>query len=356
LKADRPRPSISDVAQQAGVSPATVSRVLNNTAAVRDAVRQRVLLAVSDLGYQAPPYTSAPARLNSIALLIPDILNPYFTEVVRGVQTEGSADGFMPLVLDTNEDPDLEQSFLRTLANQPVSGIIAVGSRISNSNLISIRSHLSTPLVILNRIIHLPNIACIVVDLENATYRATRHLLDLGHTRIAFLPGPALSETSNLRRRGMEKALTECGVDPSRAISPASFPDIDGGFQAMSAILAAPTGERPTAVLCYNDLMAMGALHAIRSHHLRCPEDISVIGIDNIAMTAHTNPPLTTLSVPKKHLGRIAMTLLRRMIAGHPPPEDGYTLVECTLLLRESTGPCPRGTMDTKQEVNVSKI
>lgn len=342
MKADRPRPSILDVAQQAGVSPATVSRVLNNTASVRDTVRQRVLQAVSDLGYQAPPYSAAPARASSIALLIPDILNPYFTEVVRGVQTEGSADGFMPLVLDTNEDAELEQNFMRTLANQPVAGIIAVGSRISNSDLTNLRSHLNTPLVILNRIVHLPNVACIVVDLQNATYRAARHLLDLGHTRIAFLPGPAASETSNLRRKGVEKALTESGLDLGRVLSPASFPDIDGGFQAMSAVLAAPAGERPTAVICYNDLMALGALHAIRSHQLRCPEDISVIGIDNIAMASHTNPPLTTLSIPKKHLGRIAMTLLRRMIAGQPPPEESYTLVECTLLLRESTGPCPR--------------
>jgi DNA-binding LacI/PurR family transcriptional regulator len=329
------------VAQQAGVSPATVSRVLNNTAVVRDSVRQRVLQVVSDLGYQSPPYTTAPAGPSSIALLIPDILNPYFTEIVRGVQTEGNADGFMPLVLDTHEDADLEQNFLRTLANQPIAGIIAVGSRTSNTDLASIRSHQNTPLVILNRIIHLPNVACIVVDLENATYRAARHLLDLGHTRIAFLPGPASSETSHLRRRGVEKALAEFGLDLSHNISPATFPDIDGGFQAMSAVLAAPSSEHPTAVLCYNDLMAMGALHAIRTQHLRCPEDISVIGIDNIAMAAHTNPPLTTLSVPKAHLGRIAMTLLRRMIAGQPPPEDGYTLVECTLLLRESTGPCP---------------
>jgi LacI family transcriptional regulator len=346
LKADRPRPNLQDVARVAGVSPATASRVLNNTASVRDTVRQRVIQAVSDLGYQAPPYSPAIVRHESIALLIPDILNPYFTEIVRGIQTEASLDGYMPLVLDANEDPEREKDFLRTMITQPVCGIIAVGSRINTDDLVSIRSHLTTPMVIINRIVHLPNMACILVDLENATYRATRHLLDLGHTRIGFLPGPAASETSNIRRRGVDKALAESGLDLTTEISPSTFPDIDGGFQAMSAMLVHRSDERPTAIICYNDLMALGALHAIRSHHLRCPEDISIIGIDNINMTMHTNPPLTTLAIPKGQIGRTAMQLLRRMINNQPPPEDSYTLVESTLLVRESTGPCNRRGMN----------
>lgn len=342
MRIDRPRPNLSDVAHQAGVSPATVSRVLNHTATVSDEIRTRVLQAVSGLGYQAPPYSPAAVRQNSIALLIPDILNPYFTEIARGVQVEASQDGFMPLVLDTNEDAGRELDFLNSFVREPVSGIIVAGSRISNDEMISVRSHLNIPMVVLNRILRLPNVACMVVDLENATYRATRHLIDLGHTRIAFLPGPAVSETSNLRRRGVEKALNSAGLEISRSLSPASFPDVDGGFQATSALLALPPAERPTGLVCYNDLMALGALHAIRLHHLRCPEDISVIGIDNIAMTTHSNPPLTTLAISKAQTGRMAMQILRRMIAGQPPPEDSYTLVECTLLLRESTGPCPR--------------
>lgn len=340
MKGDRLRPSVSDVARLAGVSPATVSRVLNHTASVREEVRLRVLQAVEQLNYQSPPYASEAPHNNVIALIIPDILNPYFTEAARGVQREASRDGYMLHVLDTNEDAERECEFLRTLISQPVSGIIALGSRISTADLVAIRTRLTTPMIILNRSVHLPGVACMLVDLENATYRATRHLLDLGHTRIAFLPGPAASETSHLRRRGVEKALNEAGLDLSRGISPDSFPDIDGGFQAMSALLALPRDECPTGVICYNDLMSLGALHAIRLHRLRCPEDISVIGIDNIAMTPHTNPPLTTLAVSKTEMGQTAMNILRRMIAGSPPPEDSYTLVECNLMLRESTAPC----------------
>jgi DNA-binding LacI/PurR family transcriptional regulator len=114
-----------------------------------------------------------------------------------------------------------------------------------------------------------------------------------------------------------------------------------GGFQAMSALLALPPAQRPTAVIAYNDVMALGVLHAIRAHHLRVPEDISVIGADDIAMAAHANPPLTTIAQPKYRMGRLAMQTLRRMLQGHPPPEESFTLMESPFIVRESTAPAP---------------
>jgi DNA-binding LacI/PurR family transcriptional regulator len=205
--------SVSDVAQRAGVSPATVSRVLNNTAAVRSSVRARVLAAVTDLHYRSPSPRVVPlARQNSIGLIVPDILNPYFTEIARGVQNEATVDKFLPLILDTREDPQLEHEFIRVLASQPVCGIISCGSRIPSDDLIALRSHIQTPMVVFNRNLKLPNVACILVDLKNATYGATRHLIDLNHTRIAFLNGPSKSETAELRRSGVEWALSEAGI------------------------------------------------------------------------------------------------------------------------------------------------
>ncbi len=342
MNTEKPRPSLLDVARHAGVSPATVSRVINNTAHVRESVRERVLASVTALGYQSPPsYSSGPPRQNAIALLIPDILNPYFTEVVRGVQIEASAGRYMPLVLETAEDPHQEQELIRMVASQFICGIIVCGSRISFQDLVVLRSQLSTPMVVFNRFLRLPNMACIRVDLEGATYRAARHLLDLNHTRIAFLAGPGASETSQARQQGVINALTEAGLNLRPEWCPTSFPDVDGGFQAMSALLTLPAADRPTGVIAYNDLMALGVLHAIRVHHLRAPEDVSVIGIDNISMAAHANPPLTTLAPPKERMGRMAMQILHRMIEGQPPPEEGYTLVECPLIVRESTAPCP---------------
>ncbi len=327
-----------DVARHAGVSPATVSRVINNTAPVRASVRARVNNSLTALGYKSTPARAYPSSFKSaIVLLIPDILNPFFTEIVRGVQDEANIDKNMLFLLDAAEDPQKEEQFLRMLATQPIGGIILCGSRLSPQELISVYSRHCAPMVVINRSIRYPNVSCIMVDLENSTCRAARHLIDLKHTQIAYLGGPTTSEPSQIRRRGVEAALAESGLSLRPELCISSFPNVDGGFQAMSALLALPLNERPTAVIVYNDIMAMGVLHAIRAHRLRVPEDISVVGIDDIAMASHTNPPLTTIAQPKYRMGRLAMQILYRMMQGQPPPGDGYTLVESPLIVREST-------------------
>ncbi len=335
------QPSLVDVARKAGVSPSTVSRVLNNTAPVSESVRSQVLRASEAMGYHHTPHRSTkPRPIDSIALLIPDILNPFFAEIVRGVQDE-SADEYMPLLMDTAEDIQREKQYFRLLATQVICGVIVGGSRIASEELAAAISHQKIPMVVLNRPVRHPHVACIMVDFQLATYRATCHLLNLNHTRIAYLTGPVRSEASQARWRGVESALAGAGLPLRPELCPVSFPGVDGGFQAMSALLALPASERPTAVVAYNDLMALGALHAIRTHRLHVPEDISVIGIDDISMAAHTNPPLTTIAQPKYRMGRVAMQMLRRMIQGQPPPEEGYTLMESPLIVRESTGPAP---------------
>ncbi len=338
MDANKPRPNLLDVARHAGVSPATVSRVLNNTAPVRASVRARVLDSLTALGYKPPARSPAPTFPSAVALLIADILNPFFADIARGVQDEASVDGFLPLLLDTGEDVQREQQLLRMLAEQPVSGIIISGSRLAPQDLDSLLNRHSTPMVVLNRRIAHPNVSCILVDFEKAVYLAARHLLNLNHTRIAYLSGPK-SEQSQTRRRGVELALMEAGLSLRPELCPTGFPNVDGGFESMSALLALPRDDRPTAVIAYNDMMALGVLHAIRAHNLRVPEDISVVGIDDIAMAAHANPPLTTVAQPKYRMGRLAMQMLRRMIQGHQPPEEGYTLMESPLVVRETTGP-----------------
>jgi DNA-binding LacI/PurR family transcriptional regulator len=344
VDARKPRPSLHNVAQHAGVSPATVSRVLNNTAPVRDGVRSRVLAAINELGY-APTIGRGARRgvENAIALLIPDILNPFFAEMMRGIQDEATLLGYLPILYDSTEDIAREQQLLRMFANQPLRGIILGGSRLAATDLLAFCRQTTLPLVLLNRTAHHPRVACILTDMEEGAWRAARHLIDLHHTRIAFLSGPYKSEQSQARRRGVERALAEVGLTLRPEWCPASSPNMDGGFQTMSALLALPIDERPTAVIAYNDLMALGVLHAIRAHHLRVPEDISVIGTDDIAIAAHANPPLTTISQPKYRMGRMAVQVLQRMIQGRPPPEEGYTLMETALVVRESTAPANNG-------------
>jgi DNA-binding LacI/PurR family transcriptional regulator len=336
----KPRPNLLDVAQRAGVSPATVSRVLNHTAPVRESVRARVLATINELGYEPNSSRSAAQFFdNAFALIIPDVMNPFFDEIVRGVQDEANVLGFTPVLFDAMEDPQREETFLRMLATQPVRGTILCGSRIATNELSGIISRNNFPMVIINRTLRHPKVACVRTDMEGGMWRATRHLLDLGHTRIAFLSGPIKSEQSIARRRGVEKAMAEANLTLQPELCPASFPNVDGGFQAMSALLALPMAQRPTAVIAYNDMMALGVLHAIRTHNLRVPEDISVVGVDDIFMAAHTNPPLTTIAQPKYRMGRLAMTTLRRMLQGHLPPEESFVLVESPFIVRESTAP-----------------
>jgi LacI family transcriptional regulator len=332
------RPSVLDVAEHAGVSPATVSRVLNNTTNVRESVRVRVLESVAAVGYKVSATRRAPVVQKTVALLITDILNPFFPEIVRGVQDEARLDNTALLLCDSAEDPQWEQKILATLASQEVDGVIVCASRLATQDLIAFHDRYHTPMVVVNRRIGHPEIPCIVVDFASAAYAVGRHLLSLGHTRIAYLAGPSATEASQVRRQGLEQALQEAGLtlDPELCLS--GFPNVEGGFQATSVLLSMPLDERPTAIMAYNDIIAIGALQAIRAHNLRVPEDISVVGFDDIAMAAHTNPSLTTIDQPKNRLGKLAMRMLRQMIQGEAIQGKGYTLVESPLVVRESSG------------------
>jgi LacI family transcriptional regulator len=325
-----------DVARYAGVSPATVSRVLNKTARVNENTRQRVLAAIAKLGYEQPTIPQ-PQQANhgSIGLVITDILNPFFPEIVRGVEDAAGINGLTMLLCNTSEDPQRESQALHALVKRNVDGIIVCASRIANNDLISLHENHKMPFVVINRYLNHPDIPCIIVDFEDATYRSTQHLLSLNHTRIAYLAGSGTITPSLAKQRGIEKALEEVSLTLRPEWCPVSFPNVEGGFQAMSSLLAQE--EKPTSVIAYNDIMALGALHAIRKHGLRVPDDISLIGCDGIAMAAHSNPPLTTINQPKYRMGQLAMETLRQIIEGNYAPNSGYTLMECPLIVREST-------------------
>ena len=344
-KTPLPSPKLVDVAQYAGVSPATVSRVLNNTAPVHESTRERVQAAIAMLGYQHPLNTpDSQATSGTIALLLTDILNPFFLEVIHGIEDEAESSGLMLLLCTTSEDPVREKKVLQALSERHVDGIIALAgqARIPTEDLIALHEYKNTPLVVINRRLNRPDIPCIVVDLENAAYRSAQHLLDLNHTRLAYLAGLETSESSRARRLGIEAALQEAGLTLPPEMCPASFPSIEGGFQAMSALLSFPEEKWPTAIIAYNDIMAFGALHALRTQGLHVPNDMSVVGCDGLVMAAHCNPPLTTIDQPKYAMGRLAMQTVRQMLNNQHSPMGGYTLLESPLIIRESSGPCLR--------------
>jgi DNA-binding LacI/PurR family transcriptional regulator len=312
--------------------------VLKGTTPVSSVIRERVHAAAHAVGYAPNPVRAVmPEKNGLIAFVISDITNPFFPEVVRAVEESAAAAGMGLLLCTTGENKAHGQATLKLLADRPVNGIIVCASRLENADLVALHERRSTPMVVINRRLDHPSVPNIIVDFQSATYRATRHLLDLKHTEIAYLAGAGNSDASRARRRGIELALAECGFSLRSEWCPLTSPNVEGGFQAMSALLAQGDGSRPTAVLAYNDMLALGALHAIRVHHLRVPADISVVGFDDIAMVVHANPPLTTIAQPKQRIGQLAMQMLSQMLRGEPVPGDGYTLVDSPLIVREST-------------------
>lgn len=332
-------PRLIDIAKHAGVSPATVSRVLNHSGPVNAMTRARVLEAVEALGYLHTA-TAAPNPLSkTVAVFITDILNPVFPEFLRGVEDEIGAQAIALQVHNVPEGAPEEKLLLTVLNRYRVDGVIAFASHVEEADLITAHTQLNLPIVAVNRRVNHPHIPSIVVDFEDAAYRAARHLISLGHSRIGFLAGLGVAPTTAQRHRGLTRALAEVGQRVPERWTIASFPNIDGGFQAMSTLLALPVADRPTAVITYNDLLAFGALHAMRVHGLSTPDDLSVVGCDGIALSAHSNPPLTTIEQPKYRMGRLAMQLLHRQLSGENKAGGGYTLMESPLIIRESTAP-----------------
>jgi LacI family transcriptional regulator len=337
----RARVSLLEVARHAGVSPATVSRVINNSAPVSDSIRSRVVASAGVLGYEiTPPRQSNGSSTRTVAIIVADLLNPFFPELIRGVDLEARQDDTSLLLYDTGEDTQPEEHMLRMVSSHDLDGVIVAGSRIATDELVEHCNRMSIPLVLINRSTQCwPGAACIRVDFEKATYHAARHLLRLGHRMIGYLSGPEVTEMSVARRRGLEQALSEKDLQLQPEWLASGFPNVAGGFQAMSNLLSLPEDQRPTAVQCYNDLMALGALQAIHAHNLRIPEDISVIGFDDIPMAAHAHPPLTTVEQPKAYLGSLAMRMLRELMDRRLAMGGGFTLLETRLIVRETTGP-----------------
>jgi DNA-binding LacI/PurR family transcriptional regulator len=336
----RARVSLLEVAHHAGVSPATVSRVVNNSAPVSDIIRAKVISSAELLGYDISPVRSGVSNsARTVAVIVADLLNPFFPELIRGIDLEARQDDTALLLYDTAQDTQPEEHMLRMVISHGLDGIIIAGSRFATDNLLAHCKRYAIPMVVINRSTQsCSDVACIRVDFEKATYHAARHLLSLGHQRVGFLSGPEMTEMAAARRKGLVDALSEVGLGLKQTWLASGFPNVAGGFQAMSSLLSLPESERPTAVQTYNDLMALGALQAIRSHKLKVPQDISVVGFDDIDLAAHSNPPLTTIEQPKAYMGSLAMRTLRELMDRRLGLGGGFTLLESRLIVRETTG------------------
>ncbi|MCC7208548.1 MAG: LacI family DNA-binding transcriptional regulator [Anaerolineae bacterium] len=327
------RPTIIDVARVAGVSKATVARVVSGQAVpVRDTTRQRVLRAVQELGYERNAIAGSlrTDQTFMVALCIPDITNPFWPVVARGVQDTIEREGYATVTVNSDWNAIREQNYLRMVRRNRFDGLIINPMAADDEAL----CELGVPVVILGSGDNYPDLDSVGSDTESGAQAALDHLLALGHRRIALIAGRSQRRQQFARYesyRAFHKRHN-LPLDPSLVIE-CDFSDT-AGLTAMERLLRHP--DPPTAVFAANDVLAIGALKAAQALHWRVPDDISIIGMDDIYSAATTSPALTTIAKPKYDIGvKAANLLLMRLKEAQSPPQ--HVLLPCTLMRRAST-------------------
>ena len=333
------RSNIRDVAAAANVSPSAVSLVIRGKPGVAAQTRERVWAAISELGYEVPA-VAATGKSQAICLLIekgtmPVVLDLFYGDIIRGFQAEAQRLGYQVLLHMYDSSADTPALLMQGLPDE-ARGLVVASDGDIRPEIVLQMQELDLPLVLIEN--HAPDhrLNCVVGDNYEAGYVVTRHLLDLGHRSIAILPGPTKYSSLVERLRGTLAALAEEGliVPPELMPQPVSGHPKKGYLQ-MKEILRLP--ERPTAVVAVSDKTAFGALEAIREAGLRIPEEIALVGIDDVGESAFAHPPLTTFRIPRQEMGMIAMRKLRHLIDGDREPA-AKTVVYGELIIRESTG------------------
>lgn len=334
------RSTIADVAQLAGVSKSTVSRVLSGNAEyMRDETRRRVEQAIAELGYRPSSVARSlvSKRTFTAGILVSDIANPFYPEVINGVEDVALGQNYNIFLCGTNYDLDRGMTFVRLLIDRQVDGVLIMSSTMSDEWVRELARH-NVPVVVLDwqpRDIT-GTVGAIGVDFEPGIRAAIDHLVSLGHTRIAHISGPPHLQTSHLRQEAFLRATAAHNLDSQNMTIIEGDLRIDGGKRALAHLLRLP--ERPTAVFAANDLMAMGLVRAARANGLRVPHDLSVIGLDNIWLIKDMEPPLTTVALPRYEIGQLAMHMLLDLLNEPQIGQPVYRRQVAThLVIRQST-------------------
>ena len=334
--------NIKAVAQRARVSTATVSRVINGTAFVTPETAKRVRHAIEALQFypDVNARTLGSGRSGMYGLIISDITNPYFPELVKAFEDIAVEHGQEVLIANTNYDPKRMETCVRRMMQRKVDGVAIMTSEMAE-HLVRSLSGRQIPMVFMDTIINAPNTSVVRVDYELGVQSAMQHLFALGHREIAFISGPLSLGSAALRAEACRNALRKHGQGTSAPLSWMQEGDhrVEGGHHAMQRILR--SGDRlPTAVLTSNDLTAIGAMGALHEAGLKIPEDISVVGFDGIELSAYTKPALTTLAVSRGELAAQAFrSLLRHKNPGTKKAAVDEHVIEPKLLVRRSTAP-----------------
>ena len=328
--------TMKDVAQRAGVSPSTVSHVINETRFVSQQLRDRVLRAMRELNYQpsAVARSLRTKKTQVVALVIPDITNPYFPEVARGVQDVAEENEYSVILCNTDRVRGRELRFLKALRGQWVDGLILNPSEVTSGDLQDLQDA-QIPVVLIGSQIDHPDLDVVMVDNVQGAYDAVSHLIDLGHRRIGLVGGQRAASSGEQRFQGYIRALADHDIPVDEEIITEGRFTREGGYESMKRLLALQSP--PTAVFASSDVMAIGALMAIQEQGLQVPNDVSLVGFDDIAEASTTTPKLTTVSQPKYQTGEVAAQLLFDRVEGASPGERQKIVLSHQLVIRDST-------------------
>jgi DNA-binding LacI/PurR family transcriptional regulator len=354
---DQRRPgsaNIRDVASRAGVSIATVSRAVNHISTVDPELARRVWKAVEEVGYlpntQARALVSGRSRI--LGLIVSEITNPFFPELVQEFEDLAVAQGYEVMIGSTNYDPARTELLIRRMLQRNLDGVAVMTFGIEE-DLVQRLVEREFPLVFVDAGPDLPNIRVLKVDYAEGIRQAVQHLAALGHRRIAFVSGPLRLRSATARRNAFLKSMAELGLSVPAEHLVEGDHTMEGGIAAAQHLMG--LGELPTAVQCSNDMTAIGVLHGLYQTTHKVPEDISVVGFDDIHLAQFMLPPLTTVQMSCKHLAAAAVEALRAGIErDHPKGAKTEWYIPTHLVVRQSTA-FPRGTLPALVERAAAK-
>ena len=333
------RPTMEDVAERANVSRALVSLVMNNSPQVSDEKRESVLRAAEELGYRPNLVARqlAKRRTQTIGVLVDDLRNPFFGEVVDGIEAEAADHGFNVLILNGHRDAQRELDAVETFLQFRVEGMALVGPRVGDDDLARIGS--TTPCVVVASGATHPGVDSVSTDGRRGAELAVEHLTSLGHTRIVHMDGGSNVSASE-RREGYRSAMRAAGLDDLIDIRFAGDDEIDAPA-VVDALLAEP--DPPTAIFAFNDLLAAGVLGRLDDAGMTVPGDVSLVGFDNTFISALRHLSLTTVNQPRVSMGRLTVTILLGRLSNGTDGPVRHTL-QPELVVRSTTGPPPAST------------
>jgi LacI family transcriptional regulator len=330
--------TIRDVARLSGVSPMTVSRVINESERVRPDTRRRVEQAISDLGYVPSRLARGLSRqrTGTLALIVPDVANPFFTLTVRGAEDVARRAGYRVLLCDTRTDLSVEREVIEEMIAHRVEGIVIAPVSDRSRRHLRRLSRFGVPFVLVDRTVAGVEADVILGDSVGGARQLVEHLISLGHHRIGFIVESDEVSTARDRRRGYESALETAGIPVDPAIVVHATVDPSGGSEGMRRLLELE--DPPTAVFTVNNLVALGAIEAVRGAGLEVPDDVALVCFDDIEYASRLYPFLTVMEQPAEAFGTLGTQLLLDRIAGRGPKRPSSVVLPAEFVVRRSCG------------------